>query len=241
MPLVLAVLALFAAPAPLAAVSLFQTEDFESGSSPWGVPPIHPTPPIILGNLGPEGGGDAAMIASSSGGANNLDPNPGSRLAILATSVWTGDFSAAGVSGLRVDLRNTGSTLLSMRFGMNGPGGWFVTDAAIIPAGSGWETHSFDLSPGTLTASNESASPDLGATLANVTQLRLFHQLAPDNHRGTPVPATIRIDNITAIPEPGAAAFGAASLASLLRRRRARRTTLPQATLEHPATIPRQP
>jgi len=205
--------------APLHAATLFVTEDFESGFTPWGVAAIHPTPPFILENLGPEGGGDAALIASSSGGTG-----PGSRLAIFVTnltsSAWTGDFLDAGITAIRVDLRNADDSNLTIRAAVNGPGGWFISDAAAVTTGSGWNRFTFDLSPSSLTADAANTDSDLAATLGEVTQLRLYHQPADDDHRGAAGNATLRIDNITAIPEPSLPLLALAASPLLARRRR---------------------
>src|SRR3970040_2037631 len=86
----------------LPAVTIHQVETFEDGVLEWFVPsPDHPNPPAIEASGGPAGAGGAylRLVATGAGLA-------GSRLAALNESLWTGNYLAAGISAIRMDVNN---------------------------------------------------------------------------------------------------------------------------------------
>jgi hypothetical protein len=107
---------------------------------------------------------------------------------------------AAGILSLAADLRNNGTTTLSMRLAFNGPGGWFVTTVAPVTAFSGWTSRVFDIRPAALVSAG---GGDPAATLAAVSELRILHSAAVD-YRGAKVSSSFMVDNVRAIPEPSA-------------------------------------
>ena len=200
-----------------AAISLFQTEDFQNGNPDWGVGAVHPAPPIVVNNLGPAGTGDHALQIGASGGSG-----PGSRVGLFSRAMnWTGDYAGTGINAIEVDLRNIGISPqdqnLNLFFAVNGPGGWFLTQPAAVDKFQGWGSHRFDLTPGSLTAGP--GSTDVDATLGNVSEIRVFHSSTGTSHRGTSVQGGLRIDNITAVPEPSTAALLLISLVFLRNRK----------------------
>jgi hypothetical protein len=171
-----------------------------------GPGPATPQPvPVALG--GPPGPADPYLSIVATGG-----DGPRSRLSAQEFDIWTGDYTAAGVDRIRMDVNNFGPSelhlrLLLLEFGPMGPvGGAFTTGAVIVPAGSGWQTIQFNVAAAGLTSAFGAGSID--DLLANVGELRIFHN--PDPFfipaMNPPVLATLGVDNITAaqaaVPEP---------------------------------------
>ncbi len=197
------------------AITSGQTDSFEDGSTQgWGSGAANPAPPVNVTSGGPAGADDNYLLVAASG-----IHGPGGKLVALNELQWTGDYIAAGVTGLTMDLNNLGGTALSLRlYLLGGPGQTALSlDAVQLPAASGWTHVFFDLSPAAL------AGAPL-ATLAGVTQLRLFHSVGAA-YPGPDVAAMLGVDNISAVAEPGPAsllAAGLAVLAALAARRRRR-------------------
>ena len=175
-----------------AAVTLNQFENF-SGAPEWSSGDPNPNPPVLVADGGPLGPGDTALRVTSNGGSG-----AGGRLIVFNETLWTGDYTAAGITSIAADLRNGGSTTLSMRLALNGPGGWFVTAAAPVTAFSGWVNQVFDIRSAALATAG---GTDAAATLAAVSELRILHSATVD-FRGAKVSSSFLVDNIRAIPEP---------------------------------------
>ena len=177
-----------------AAVTLNQVENF-AGIHGWITGDPNPNPPTVQTDSGPLGSGDNSLRVSSNGGSS-----AGGRLIIFNRSLWTGDYTAAGIVRLSADLRNNGTTVLSMRVAVNGPGGWFVTTVAPITPFSGWNQQAFDLRPAALISAGGS---NAATTLAAVTELRILHSATVD-FRGARISSSFLVDNVRVIPEPSA-------------------------------------
>lgn len=192
-----------------------QSDTFSGGSlDGWGSGAAHPSPPIVVPGGGPGGATDSFLQLSATGLSG-----PGGKLVGIAGAQWTGDYTAAGVTGVSMWLRNEGAADLSLRLWLSSPGASAVTTASVLlPAGSGWRPASFSLLPGALTGAG-------ATTLADVTELRLFHG-ASAAFPGANIAAQLGVDNVTAVPEPAAAVLMLAGLAGLLAHRRPRRRTL---------------
>ncbi len=193
-----------------AAVTLDQIEDF-SGVHAWtsGVPNLNP--PVIVADSGPLGAGDHSLRVTSNGGSG-----AGGRLIVFNETLWTGDYTAAGILSLAADLRNMGTNTLSMRVAVNGPGGWFVTTASPVTAFSGWTHQVFDLRFAALVSAGGS---DASATMAAVSELRILHSTVVD-FRGAKVSSGFMVDNVRAIPEPSVLMIcGLAGIAVVFRKR----------------------
>lgn len=198
------------------AVFLNQIETFDSPTD-WTSGSRNPTPPIIRPSTGPDGAGDPALQISSSVGGG-----PGSRLIAFNRGDWTGNYSAQGITGLSLDLRNTGQSNLFVRIAVNGPGGWFVTDGQAVNSGLGYASFLFGIEPAQLSpaATQSSLGDDPNATLADVTEIRILHSVADQSAIGEVANATLRVDNITAIPEPSFGIIAGLSLIFLRFRKR---------------------
>jgi hypothetical protein len=209
-------------------------DDFEDGTTEgWHVgDPGHPAPPVNVSTGGPAGAGDAFLQLTSTGGVG-----PGSKLSVLNMSQWTGDFT--GVPAIGMDVNNLGATELVLRLlFVNFPDGggpptdvaWTLAPVTVAP-GSGWNDVVFSLSAANLFA----PFGTVGGALADVDELRLFHNPTPFFGGPTvgapPVAATLGVDNIgvvadtTAVPEPSSmllllAGLGAGARKMLRAKRR---------------------
>ena len=210
-----------------AAPILGQVDTFEDGSTAgWSAGGPHPAPPANVATGGPAGADDNYLQLTAVGGSV-----PGGRLSAFNSAQWAGDYLAAGITAIAMDLRNDGPDdvvlrlLLAGPFGPTGPENVAVTaDAATLPAGSGWVSVTFSLLPSDLEVLLGTAA----GALTQASELRLFHN--PDPFFGgppqssPPVVAVVGVDNVTAVPEPGSLLLlGVATAWGAARRRRADR------------------
>ena len=216
-----------------AQVALGQVDDFQTSFENWGIGggpggvPI--TPAAVVPSGGPLGLGDAFMnlVSVALGG-------PGSRLTVSNASQWGGNYLAAGVGAIAMDVLNPGPTDLDLRlvFETLGPGGptdiAFSDDPIHLPGGSGWTRIVFRITPGDLVSHPALPGSTVLGALTNTTLIRLYHSTADNSPNPfgpiAPVTATLGVDNITAlaaIPEPSTVVLvtsGALALVALRRR-----------------------
>jgi hypothetical protein len=196
--------------APAWALSLGMADTFAGGADGgWSTGVASIAPPVVVADGGPAGTGDGYLRLTSLGGAG-----ASSKLSAIAGAQWTGDYIAAGVDRITLDLVNLGSTDLSLRLWLSGPPGVAAvsTTAVLLPAGSGWTHASFALDAASLTGNPAAALP-------GVQQLRLFHGSSAA-FPGEAIAAVLGLDNITAVPEPKSAWLLVPGLAVLLGLRR---------------------
>lgn len=192
----------FLAKSAAPAATLFTLSDFEDGTTQgWGAGAPHPQPPAVVENSGPGGIQDDRLGVFSNGAAG-----PGGKLVAFNESpAWTGDYTTAGITGVTVDLRNTGGGTLSIRLALDGPGGRYSSATAItLGTPSLWTAASFALSSADLIHESGTGTGVLADTLADVQQIRFIHNPNP-GYRGIQAPGSFGLDNITSIPEPSTA------------------------------------
>ena len=98
------------------------------------------TDPLVISTGGPAGAGDGYLqvTANNSGSAG--------KLTIFNRSQWAGDFSAAGIFSIEMDLANFGASALSLRVALksgtfsNSPG-FLSTTAFALSADGQWHRH----------------------------------------------------------------------------------------------------
>jgi hypothetical protein len=213
---------------PASAVSLGQIDTFSASNEGWfiGGPMVGPTPVPVQPTGGPSGAGDVYLEITSTGGIG-----PGSRMVANNSSQWTGDYIAAGVTGIEMDLRNFGQTDLNIRLLFEDPAAApplnvATTAGAFLPAGGGWRHVRFSIAPGDLTV----IEGDATAALSGATFFRVFHNPAPafpgPLSGGPPaIVATLGVDNIAAVPEPSTVVtmlIGLGIIGGLCKARRSR-------------------
>ena len=141
-------------------------------------------------------------------------------------SQWAGNYVAAAIDGIEVDLNNSGPDPLSIRIMLLTPGctgitfdctAWTSTNATALVSGSGWVAVSFSVKEADLTRVLGSLS--YTDSLQNIERLLIRHDDGTPSAPGAPgsfVSATLGIDNV--LPEPSGSlglAAGAALIAGL--------------------------
>ena len=165
-------------------LSIGQRDTFEDGTTNgWTVG-------SNIGSGGPGGAADKFL---------ELTGGPATQLVALNSAQWSGNFIAAGVSGIAMDVKNLGQVDLSLRLAFSDGGGnvGFSTVPQFLPVGGGWISILLPTTVADLTAESGSVA----AALQNTTRLRLYHGVDPE-FPGDPVAGTLGVDNITATPEP---------------------------------------
>jgi hypothetical protein len=179
------------------AVALNQVDDFEDGttrgwSSGTGG---SPNPPANVPDGGPQGAGDAFLRVRGSGQPLAAGGKP----TVFNTAQWAGNYSAAGVSRISADVRNTGPTQVDLRLQLTSTlGTHFVTAPVMVPSGSNWVRATWSVAAANLIPA-DAVPGDPAQTLANVAELRVFH--GPDPTVSTEAPAILAeygLDNIRA-------------------------------------------
>ena len=214
-----------------AQIAVGRTDTFQDGTTQgWAVNILnmgnHPAPPANIATGGPAGAGDRYLQLTSVGG-----DGAGSRLTALNfNGQWAGDYRAAGVNAITMDVRNLGGVNLFLRLmledpTMTSPPQNLAMSAApiVVRTGGDWERVVFPLfGPGGLAP----LAGDLDLLLGRVTVLRLLSNEAFD-YPPAQVAARVGVDNITAavIPEPATFALvgGGVLLLAGVRRARGRR------------------
>ena len=198
--------------APAGAISVGQVDTFSTGTLlSW----VGGSAPTNVATGGPGGVGDRYLQIRASGGNLGTDNS----------AQWAGDYLSAGVTSLRFELQNQGANPVALRVTVLGTGAltaYTSVDEFVLAPGSGWVSAEFALTDAALVRTRGADS--LAQTLAGVSKLLLRHDPDPLSPPGeqNPVTATLGIDNITAVPEPGTALLVATGLAAIAVRRRPR-------------------
>lgn len=188
-----------------ASVVAGQVDDFEDGTVQNWTGSFFGQPANVASG-GPAGLNDNFLQVISTGGSG-----PGSKLATFNDNgQWAGDYLAAGVTAIQVDMKNFSASGddLEMRLLIPfGAGGNFTsTLSQTVPADGAWHTLTFGLAAADLTYVG--GNPDnLIFTLQNVTRILLRHQDGVPTGVGTApaIVAELGMDNVLAIPEPATA------------------------------------
>lgn len=213
-----------------AGASLGQVDEFGDGTlQGWamGRQSITDTHMQNVTTGGPAGSGDGYLEVTS----DNTSV-AGGRPTFFNQVQWTGDYLAAGITAIAMDLKNFTSTApLTLRLAIEGGpsvlvGGLFATSTSVtLTSGSDWTHVVFSLAPEDLvpvSGLSGTTGNDVMAALGTVLELRLLNSAAPD-WNGDPVGAVLGVDNIRAVPLPPAAVlFGSGLLGLLVPARRRR-------------------
>ena len=216
--------AIGAAPAALA-VTAGESDTFASGVEGWfaGGGPSGQMPagsPAWIASGGPAGAGDGFLRITSTG-----SDDAGGRLVAMNAAQWAGNYGAAGISAIAMDLRNLGPSDLTVRLYFEDPIPGPPLNEAVstlgvtLPSGGNWTHAIFPIGPGNLTVLQGNAS----TLLANTTVLRIFSGATAD-FPPERLAGQLGVDNIQAIPEPETLALFVAGLGCVVARvRRAKR------------------
>ena len=201
-------------------VALAQLDDFQDGTvKNWanGGPAADP---LNITTGGPLGLSDNYLQITADGSGS------GGKLTSYNRSQWLGNYNAAGVTAIAMDLKgfsSPGSAALSIRFALKtGTGstpGYVSTAAFSLPIDGLWHHAVFSLSAMTAVGSPGT----LASVLSNPGEARILHAAAADTVHGDNIVGQFGVDNIQALPEPTAGGLCAAGLGAFLLRRRARR------------------
>ena len=175
--------------------------------------------PANVGTGGPGGVGDAFLQLTALGGNG-----PASKLTVLNPAQWAGDYLAAGIGAIGMDVNNPSSSDLYLRFlAFEDPMGGapaniaFSTDPIVVAANSGWTHAVFRIRPADLTAGLGS----VGAALGNTTVLRFYHSTAANfpplrSTRGDSAAWRGQHPALAPVPEPMTSLLVGSGLAALL-------------------------
>ena len=167
-------------------------------------------PVTNIPNGGPGGAGDSYIQVTSDGNGS------GGKLTAFNRDQWLGNYITAGVTGIEVDLMNQGSVDLSIRLafktgpGNNGANG-YLTQAMLLPVGSGWQHFTISLAPSDLIPVGGPAPWDSFF----IGEVRFIHEVGTTSLSGTPVVGQLGIDNIRAVPEPATTTLVTGTLVAL--------------------------
>lgn len=167
-----------------AQVKKWYHQDFGEDLGGWSEPDKSPNPPVIVN----EGN---AYLQNSSTGTNGA----GSKWVMINSSTaWTGDYDAAEVENISMDVRNSGSETVHLRFAFsNNEGGDFVNTRAVrVDPGTHWQTIHFSLDDDDMVVNEGGNIDDI---MSSVGTVRLLSHPNP-SWIGETIEATIEIDNI---------------------------------------------
>lgn len=197
-----------------ATVVLGQVDDFQAGTSAlWG----GGSGPLVQDNGGPAGAGDRFLQQTADGSGS------GGKLSMYNHDQWIGDYTTAGVTAIEMDLKNFSTQSLSMRIAFKeglGPSapGYSFTTAITLPNDGDWHHAVFSLDAAKFTTIG-APSPFAGIMGGLMQEFRILHSTTP-SLSGNNITGSVGVDNIRAIPSPGA---GSLALAGVLAGRRRRR------------------
>jgi hypothetical protein len=185
---------------------LGQIDTFSGSTLGWDTGTRGPTQPAVISSGGPGGAGDGFLQLTSDGSGSD------GRLTVFNRDQWTGNFLAAGVNAVEMDVKNFGSSSLSIRVGLKsattqGAPGYASSTAFALAADAQWHHAVFLLDQADLTAVG--SAPALNSLLANVAEFRILNAAAP-RLNGDSLLGQLGIDNIkadtvsatAAVPEP---------------------------------------
>jgi len=210
---------------PAHAVNPGEVDTFSGGIEAWfagGGPSgqVPPVPPTVIATGGPAGAGDSFLQIASDG-----TPGAGGRLVVMNAAQWAGNYLAAGISAIAMDLRNLGQSDLTVRLYFEDPipgppaNEAVTTFGVLLHAGGGWTHALFPIAPANLTV----LQGDATTLLSHTTVLRIFSGAAAD-FPPAQVAGVLGVDNIQAVPEPETLALLALGLGVVAARARRRST-----------------
>jgi hypothetical protein len=190
-------------PMGAAAVTVGQIDTFEDNTTQnWVVGILgagDPNPPVNVPTGGPGDAGHHYLLLTSV--STDLS---GNKLSVINLTQWTGNYVAAGVGTISMDVNNLGPTDLNLRlfFGGGTPGSpplhtAVSTNPVTVRAGSGWTSVDFPIDPASLTA----LKGNVLTALTNTIELRIIHNPQP-TFPPPSVDTQLGVDNIKLFRTP---------------------------------------
>lgn len=177
------------------ALAVDNGSNFENGTDGWGHTFVTDFSPTIISDNGPSEPGNSALqvLASGQFGAG------GRLLALNSSEAWKGSFDA-DVTSLTMDLKHLSGTDLAIRIAITDGDTWYASQTAHnLSSGGDWEQAIFSFSDLGLMEGVGS----LADVKSGIKQVRILHSLAV-NFRGDKIAASFAVDNVSAVPLPGA-------------------------------------
>ncbi|MDX2111800.1 MAG: hypothetical protein SFY80_16335 [Verrucomicrobiota bacterium] len=202
------------------AVAIGLTDNFESGTTlSWANGGAGIPQPANISTGGPSGANDNFLQLTADGSSS------GGKLIVFNRDQWLGNYVGLGVTKIDVDLKNFGTTPLTIRLAFKASAGGgspgYVSAGFSLPVDSTWHHASFDLAQGNLTAIGSPATYTTFFT-SGLGEVRIINEALPLNLNGDTLVSQLGVDNITAIPEPNAMAMIALCGLAVLGMRRMR-------------------
>jgi hypothetical protein len=195
-------------------VMLGQVDTFSNGNSAFWTGGLGP---LVIDNGGPAGLGDRYLEVTADGSGS------GGKINIYNREQWLGDYLAAGVTAVSMDLRNFSAQTLQMRIAFktgSGPTapGYVTTVPVSIPNDGAWHRAVFPLQASAFTGIN--GPENFNSVLSLLTQeFRILHSTTA-SLTGNTLVGRLGVDNVQAIPAPSAAWVLGLGLVGFRRRRR---------------------
>jgi hypothetical protein len=182
------------------AITLGQVDDFQSGGvANWGGPQMS-----NIANAGPGGMGD-----------NALEVQPDNRFVFFNEMQWRGDYIAAGVTRISMDVQHSNAFNLELRIAISravrpqsqGGGDVYITNYSVsVPNDAQWHHLEFDVTPSDFVPGLLNSSPGPGGAagaLADVAHMRILHRPIDGGGddfdiKGEFATGSMRIDNVRA-------------------------------------------
>ncbi len=196
----------------------FEVSTFDTGRDGW-----EPNWPV---------GGIAAGDGYLSVDADGIGEK-GKMVTFSADPGWLGDYFAAQVTGIEMDIANRSTSddvhlriALGNRASPQQTGGtWFLSSTAIvIPVGTDWTSVYLPLAEADLmrvaNLTGELGTDSYEAAFSDIRNIRILSAILPLGAIGDEFVGDVQLDNIRLIPEPSSLLLLAAGIAVLALRRR---------------------
>ena len=178
------------------AVTLGQLDDFEDGTvQGWTEGGSSPNPPTNVSTGGPAGAGDNYLADTSSGTAG-----AGGKMVMFNQTQWTGDYIAAGIAEIHMQVRVFSGASAHIRIGFqSGASQRFVSTVSQTVVNDGaWHDVVLPISESDLTLVGGTST--YNAVLSSVNHFRIISSQTT-KWRGDQVALSIGVDNIKAVAQ----------------------------------------
>ncbi|MGI9203971.1 MAG: hypothetical protein ACR2Q3_08170, partial [Woeseiaceae bacterium] len=175
------------------AVTLGQVDDFEDGTEQgWNEGGTSPNPPFNVPDGGPDDIDDNFLRNDSSGNFG-----AGGKMAMFNTTQWAGDYVAAGIAEIRLDVRVISGPNANIRVGFQSTVGERYVSSLAVSVPSDGEWHSIVLPIEAPDLSQVGGVTSYNSVMTGVTQFRIFSS-AGLQWQGDQLVMSLGVDNVSA-------------------------------------------